>query len=472
MRRPGTRNPGLETRDQRLATRGGLALLLLLYFGFAVTYARSVPTWQAPDEPAHYNYVRHLAEGRGLPVLQAGDYDQAYLARLTSEHFPATLPVDALRYESHQPPLYYLLMTPVDLATGDSPVATRVVLLRLTTALLGLPLLALAYAATRLVAPALALAATAFVALVPQHLATLASVNNDVLGELGVTAILYLVLRLKVRDESTVGSAAVPAAGGPEARAPRPALQGGSHLQASALLGALAGGVLLAKTTAYVGLALIPLGLLLAAAGPAARRLRQAVRQSSLASLAALFLAGWWFARNMIEYGWTDPTGQARHDLVVAGQPAYAAFGWDAVSYFLAVTFRSFWAQIGWMAVPADESTYVLLGLVSGAAALGLAACAWRAARRRAVPVWGPGLWVSGVTLGLVAGALVAYNFRFIQPQGRYLFPALLPLALFFALGISVWTGRRLAPWLALPLVAGLALLNLQVLARMVPLLR
>ncbi|MBI2910983.1 MAG: hypothetical protein HYY05_02490, partial [Chloroflexi bacterium] len=201
-------------------------------------------------------------------------------------------------------------------------------------------------------------------------------------------------------------------------------------------------------------------------------RLRQAGQQAAIALFAAMALAGWWFARNMIEYGWADPTGQSRHDLVVAGQPAYAALGRDAAGNFFGTTFRSFWAQIGWMAVPADEPTYALLALVSGAAALGLAAWAWRAARGHAAPVWGRGLWVSGVTLGLVAGALVAYNFRFIQPQGRYLFPALLPLGLFFTLGLSVWTGRPLAPWLTLPLVAGLALLNLQVLVRLVPLLR
>ena len=69
--------------------------------------------WQAPDEPAHYNYVRALAEGGGFPVMEPGDYDQTYLSRLTSEGFPPALPVDAVEYEDHQPPLYYLLATPV-----------------------------------------------------------------------------------------------------------------------------------------------------------------------------------------------------------------------------------------------------------------------------------------------------------------------------------------------------------------------
>lgn len=417
-----------------------------------------MPPWQAPDEPAHYNYIRHLADGRGLPVLQPGDYDQAYLSRLTSERFPAALPVDALRYESHQPPLYYLLLTPFYLAAGDSPVPTRVAFLRLSAALLGLPLLALAYGAARLVAPALALPAVAFVALLPQHLASLASVNNDVLGEIGVTAVLYAVLRM-------------------ERTAPSSSAQSKIQHPTSKMviaLGCLAGAVLLAKTTAYVGLALIPLGLLLSSSGPLGGRLRHAARLTLLVALVGVALSGWLFARNMIEYGWNDPTGQGRHDQVVAGQPAYAGFGWEAASYFLVVTFRSFWAQIGWMAVPADERTYALLALVSGAAALGLAVYARRAARGSAVEVRasGRGLGLLGLTLALVAGALVAYNLRFIQPQGRYLFPALLPLGLFFALGLTGWAGQRLAPWVALPLVAGLGLFNLQVLARLVPLLR
>src|SRR2546425_6914846 len=75
-------------------------------------YAVHTPPWQVPDEPAHFNYVRVIAEQATLPVLQAGDYNQAYLDDIKARHFPAGMSIDPIRYESHQPPLYYVVEAP------------------------------------------------------------------------------------------------------------------------------------------------------------------------------------------------------------------------------------------------------------------------------------------------------------------------------------------------------------------------
>lgn len=58
----------------------GLAVVVAIYLGFAVAYATAIPIWQSPDEPAHFNYLAEIAETGGLPVLEPGDYDAAYLA--------------------------------------------------------------------------------------------------------------------------------------------------------------------------------------------------------------------------------------------------------------------------------------------------------------------------------------------------------------------------------------------------------
>ena len=52
--------------------------IVLVYLIIGVLYAIYTPAWQAPDEPAHYNYIRQLASGR-LPIIEADDYDQDYL---------------------------------------------------------------------------------------------------------------------------------------------------------------------------------------------------------------------------------------------------------------------------------------------------------------------------------------------------------------------------------------------------------
>ena len=44
------------------ATRWLLPAILSVYAVLATMYAVYTPPWQAPDEPAHYNYVRFLSE--------------------------------------------------------------------------------------------------------------------------------------------------------------------------------------------------------------------------------------------------------------------------------------------------------------------------------------------------------------------------------------------------------------------------
>ena len=49
-----------------------LAVILGLYLALGILFAANTPPWQAPDEPAHYNYVRYLAEQGNFPVLHMG----------------------------------------------------------------------------------------------------------------------------------------------------------------------------------------------------------------------------------------------------------------------------------------------------------------------------------------------------------------------------------------------------------------
>src|SRR5690349_7535768 len=84
-------------------------VILLAYLIIGTLYALQTPRWQVPDEPAHYNYIRQLVTQHAFPVLEPGDYNQAYLSELTSTGFPPEKPIDSLEYEDHQPPLYYLL---------------------------------------------------------------------------------------------------------------------------------------------------------------------------------------------------------------------------------------------------------------------------------------------------------------------------------------------------------------------------
>ncbi|MBI1297127.1 hypothetical protein GC175_19435 [bacterium] len=420
---------------------------LITYLALATLFAVTTPAWQNPDEPAHYNYIAHIARGDGLPYLQMGDYDQAYLAQLTSEKFPPNLSIEPVRYESHQPPLYYLLATPVFWLTDGSLMA-----LRLLNALIGVAVITLIFLSVRVIFPAqprIALSVAAFVAFLPMHIAILASVNNDPLAGVIVAATMYVLLRW-VRGEFAGLQVVSPPVEKQATRNTQSAIRN-SQLAARLsqfatrnspllLLGLLIGLGFLTKATTYV---LLPVVVLTVFAVSWWRGgWRRALVKVTAVSIWALLLGVPLWLRNIYLYGGVDFLGLAWHDLVVVGQPTtaewIAANGWAAyLERAWRFTFSSFWGVFGWMGVFMDGRIYTLLTLFSSLIAVALLA------RTAQVRRWWPlldtaqrgQLAVLALLLTGVAASYVWYNLGFVQHQGRYLFPALLPIGLLVAVG-------------------------------------
>ncbi len=418
-----------------------LSTILLVYFAVGGLYAVYTPSWQAPDEPAHYNYVQQLANGR-LPVMTSGDYNEAYKNEVIGAKFdPAYTLETAFTYEDWQPPLYYLLLTPVFWLTGGS-----LLVLRLTSLFLGAGVVLFAYLIAKQVFAAkaqgfsvwLALGTAVFVAFLPQHLAIMASVSNDALAELLIAAMMFVLLQLGEQKE--VGN--------------------GRFL----LLGVLLGLGFLTKGTVYPLAILIALFLFL--------RSPFTIHHSpftifSLVFTPALLLGSLWWVRNILVYGGLDILGKTTHDAVVIGQPRTA--DWLAqmgvvnlLRAFLQTTYNSFWGQFGWMAVPMPGWVYAVLGGFTAVVLLGLI---WRS---------GMGHWRSSnflnrqspisnllllSTFFLTLAVYLGYNLTFVQHQGRYLFPALIPIGVGVAAGLEVWIRPFLRrwPWVPVLLPLGLA---------------
>jgi 4-amino-4-deoxy-L-arabinose transferase-like glycosyltransferase len=248
-------------------------------------------------------------------------------------------------------------------------------------------------------------------------------------------------------------------------------------------LGFLIGALLLTKVTVYVYVPLALAALLwweLRTAGKGERSWPVLLRRPALAIAAAGSISSWWFVRNGLLYGWTDPLASGRHAEVVVGQPRWAQFDLAAAAYFAQVLFRSFWGQFGWMGVVLDDRTYLFYLGLTLLAMIGLGVAALDAWRRPDCAELTEHREILAVVVGalvLVLAGIVFYNLTFIQPQGRYLFPALVPIALLLALG---WWRladlvASLTPWralvergLLLVLGIGLGLLNLFCLVRFV----
>lgn len=467
--------------------RLGLLCLLLAYLVVGLLFAVQTPAWQAPDEPAHYNYIAHIAQGKGLPVLQMGDYDQGYLERAKQEKFPPALSITSIRYEFHQPPLYYLTAAPIFRISHGS-----LLVLRLYSLLLGAGVVLVTFLCVHAIfpnRPAVSLSATAFSALLPMHVAMMAAVNNDPLAELIIVSALLVLLHWMGRTFRRPGEET--GESGTRSAASR------SSLVLLVFLGILTGLGLVTKATAYI---LLPLALLVVGARSLSHNIhsqqpwRTALKNGLAVALPALLIGLPLWVRNIARYGGIDFLGLNRHAQVVAGQPRtadwIAAHGW--IAYWIRAwdfTFKSFWGVFGWLGVFLDPRLYTVLLIVSTILVAGLVWAlvrTWRGrVRLRPFQRW---------SLGLLAGLLLAvlasyawYNLHFLQHQGRYLFPGLVALATFAAIGWhealrprpslvigglllgvagfiagSGWVAGRLDKWtvLLLGLSAGLLLVN------------
>ncbi len=440
----------------RLSLERALLILLILIYGvMGVLFAARTPDWQVPDEPAHYNYVAQVATNGCCPVLEVGDWNSVYLDNLKGVRFaPDTLgDLPTVQYEDHQPPLYYLLASLVFRVTNGSLLA-----LRLFSLLLGAGVVAGAYATGKALLPEhpqIALGAAALVAFVPQHLAMLAAVQNDSLAELIVAWMLWGII---------------------------------TYLKTTRIkawqLGVLVGLGLLTKISTIFLAGLVPLAILVkwwierrAQAG-----VGRLVREWLLFGLPALVLGALWWLRNLSVYGFPDVFGLGRHNIVVADQLRTAdLIAQVGTSEYLRrgvqTTFDSFWGQFGWMALPLPDALYTLIGIGLLLAGIGLLIGLVR--RLPSMPdrasqwaAWG----MIALTAVLALAQYLYYNAEFVQFQGRYMYPGLIPLGLWVALGLDGWrrlifggSGQGVRAYAGVALIALLIPLDLYIVWRVIP---
>ena len=259
------------------------------------------------------------------------------------------------------------------------------------------------------------------VALVPQHLAMIGTLNNDALCFLVVAVAVYQMVRILT-------------------------WQGEVSRSAWAWLGVLVGIALITKTLAWIALPLAGLTVLLKLRSFSFATLTQ--HGATVGVVAALFIVPW-FARNTLTYGAWDVMGLQQHDEIAVGQPRteeqIAQRGvWGTFVNGAETTFHSFWGQYGWMKAPLQPREYQILLLFHAVALVGIVA----GFAQRRLPLPSNLLLLFLVWIALNIGLLLYYNLEFVQYQGRYLFSALTPIAFFLMWGLGAWLPSR---WRALP---------------------
>jgi hypothetical protein len=474
--------------------RALLALILAGYLLVTLAYGAVNPLFEAPDEHWHFFTAVHVADTGRLPIV-------------------ADPPDEFLGQEAAQPPLYYLLgaalLAPFD-STGwreavwENPYAwigdasalanvNRMVhtageawpwqgwalaahLLRVLSTLFGLGTLLCIYAAARLLWPDgfnRPLLATALVAFLPQFNFLHAAVTNDTLVIFLCSAALYQLIwfwrasmDLQGERNQVISSSST---------LPRPSVRLYLRL---ILLGVTIGLAALSKN-AGVLLLLYSLGFLALLALRDGRP-RLILHAIALVGIPAVFVAGWLWLRNQQLYG--DWTATAPFIAIAGGDRGYSL--WQVLGEWRGLLL-SFVAVFGWFNLRPPEWVHWAWGGIAVLAAAGAAVCLLPLLtanhrtpladdQSQTTDVHRPSsvachhLIQSDYFLALLLAAwpllvyagLAAFMMRTEAAQGRLLFPAILPIALGVAWGLSGWGrcapralgnfNRRLAPLVAL----------------------
>lgn len=352
--------------------------------------------FHTPDEGAHIAYVRYVAEEGRLPRFEG---------------------YAGVGYEAHQPPLYYTLAAQVWKLAKHLPVPpARAV--RMLSMLFGILLVLTVYRIARVLmpgSPAVALAAAGVTALLPMHVAICSAVSNDSLTNLLFALVLaeFALLYTQAKPSRWI------------------ALRMG-------LWAGLAG---LTKVTALLLIPVMVVGWLMV---PRTRQTRVwlGVLVSVGLALAMMFP---WFVRNMQLYD--DPLLLKAFERTFAGTARAEQFlkgGASMTEYLQLVaswTYRSFWFAYGTpqnaaKGLPAflPDRVYLVLGVLHLLSMLGFALALWR--ERESFAEGAYRWWtVAGLLTLFVIGAFVRFILTYFQTQGRYLYPALVPIVLALTVG-------------------------------------
>ena len=423
--------------NERSAVQAGRRwawLILALFLGVGIAYSLVVPPFETPDEPFHYGFARHIAQGNGLPVQDpanqgpwAQEGSQAPLYYLAAGWLTAG--IDQADFEAmavRNPranigdPLYpgnknFMLYSGRWQPLQGANLALH--LGRWLSLLLGAVTLWSTWRLAALAFPArvaLPLLAMAFVAAIPQFLFLSASFSNDnaVIAASSVT--LFWLARLLVKP------ADVPV-----------------RWWEWTVLGVALGAAALSKLQ---GLGLVPLsGLVVLFLAWRRRRWLLLAEAALFAGLPALAIAGWWFWRNIVLYGdWSglghlmEINGRRQSELTIA------AF----LPEFDGLRFSS-WGLFGWFNILLPGWFYRLMDAVTVAGLAGALLHTLRRWRTRHEAGTGDsGLYVLlmlWLWVAMMALLLLYWTIQATGSQGRLLFPAIAAFAVLLVAGIDFW---------------------------------
>ncbi len=314
-------------------TRRTLLLILAIFTALAVSYSFVTRLKWAPDEPAHFIYIRSLAEKHAFPTI--------------SHEVTPTEESDST-HEGHQPPLYYVLMAIPFAVLKALGAANDTIwrVLRLLQIPIGLVWIWSVFALAReyFGNDKPALAAAAFVALIPMSSFMAGVINNEMLISLLFTAAMLPILRFFRAGK--MGT--------------RPAV----------CLGVLTGLAILTKAQGLVLIAMLLLAALAICRRMEYKGCLNVLRSVGISLGVMLVFGGWWYARSLVLHGTLMPRSldvPALPNLAVAlAYPLlFAEVVWRMAAASYVYFFLPFW--LVWKGAITVMSVFGILMVLTGA---------------------------------------------------------------------------------------------------------
>lgn len=432
-----------------------------VFLAQAIVYLALIPVWQAPDEPTSFELLltmsaknRLVTPDDAIPAVQREIIDSmernrfwelgGYGGRPLREEDRNFRAIWSCCYtQLNRPPLYQAVLLPAAKLTASLPIEWRLRLLRFLTVLMGaLTVVVVAKIACELVElhPAIPWILPAFVALSPQFTYSTATFNADNLAAL-LGALLFWRLLRPLRYGITIRS-----------------------LIELAVLLALG---FITKRTILLTIPAIIFALAWQAISDfRGRKERRPARESfavagGLAVLCLLVAVVPALRTAITSLVW-------RFVFIDAPEKYFTTLRQVAdqhlaIKYWLFqnVTFLnlSFWGSYGWHQF---HISFLIANLLLGLLVVSwLSAFVWLWWARLTLPAWGVRFLWTSVVGGLAAILLTMIGTPpEVMPQGRYLFPVLVPIFVVTTIGLGGWW-RTHWPRLAWAIMCGLVILDL-----------
>lgn len=432
-----------------------LFALLALYLVLATTYSVVNPLFESPDEIWHYEYVRWLVEGHGLPEPEDVGHapwhqegSQPPLYYLTAAALTSWIPTDnaqfVIRYNPHadigQADSFGNKNVMVHGSAEDWPwsdVALAAHLARFLSIFLGCITVAATVGAVRQIFPerkASALLAGAIVGLNPQFLFLSGAINNDNLVTCFSAVGIWYGLRLV-----------------------RQSIHQGHNLTDLQVVcfGLIAGGAALSKLSGLLVSGFV--GLTLTFIAMHRRSWALWIRWGLIGGSVMVLVSGWWFVRNWLLFG--DPLALTAMFAILPRRAEPPT--WTELQARAEGVWNSFWAVFGWFNVVAPRWVYGFYSGLTIVGLLGFLINGWgvSAMQNRGTQILGGDnresnkdtaqnsakriqvglllIWIGLLLFSLLSWAQMRY------PQGRLLFPALSAIGVVLGIGLLNWIPKR-----------------------------